>query len=86
MRTPESINSLHLEGTCVSVGIDKWDTLMEGATVANKRVIDRHVKEYLPDLYEGLCLNIGYNPYRYYKTETHLILVHSAIEYFLAFD
>ena len=57
---------------------------MVGATRANHRQIDRLVRRHLPDLYEGLSLNLR-NPYHYFKTRQHLILVHSAIEYFLAY-
>ena len=57
---------------------------MAGATRANHRQIDRLVRRHLPDLYEGLSLNLR-NPYHYFKTRRHLILVHSAIEYFLAY-
>ena len=57
---------------------------MAGATRANHRQIDRLVRRHLPDLYAGLSLNLR-NPYHYFKTRRHLILVHSAIEYFLAY-
>ena len=78
-----SITSIELEGTCVNCGGQKqWDKLMEGAVKANKKAINRLVKNFLPDLYYSLALHLP-NPYDYYRTETHLILVHSIIEYFL---
>lgn len=85
MRTPDDVSSVHLECTCVSIGQVRWDELMEGATKADKAKIDRIVKIHLPDLYESLALEF-YNPYNYFKTDTHLILVHSSIEYFLKYD
>ncbi len=57
---------------------------MDGARRADKRVINRLVKTHLPDLYYALRLDLR-NPYAYLKTKTHLILVHSGIEYFLAY-
>lgn len=85
MKTPTNVQRLELECTCVDIGINKWDRLMEGATKANKKTINNLVKIHLPDLYAGLSLNF-YNPYNYFKTNTHLILVHSHIEYFLKYE
>jgi len=58
---------------------------MSGATRADRRLIDRLVRKHLPDLYETLSLNLR-NPYHYYKTGRHLILVHSATEYFFGYS
>ena len=85
MKTPISVNYLELDCTCVGIGTGKWDELMQGATHANHAQIDNLVKLHLPELYEELMLNL-YNPYNYFKTETHLILVHSSIEYFLSYN
>jgi hypothetical protein len=76
------VKSLQLENTCVGCTIHEWEVLMAGHKRACKKEIDRLVKIHLPDLYYDLALNY-YNPYNYHKTETHLILVHSGIEYFL---
>ena len=81
----KAIKFLDLECSCVSIKQWKWDELMEGHVRANKREINRLVKEHLPDLYEGLALNY-YNPYDYYRTSTHLVLVHSSVEYFIKFE
>jgi hypothetical protein len=75
----------YLEYTCVSISSYKWESLMEGAVRANKAEIDRLVKRDLPDLYHGLCLNY-YNPYNYFRTAKHLILVHSGIEHFITYS
>jgi hypothetical protein len=82
MKTPTDVSEIYLECTCENIRINKWDKLMEGATRANHKTINRLVKEHLPDLYNSLALEY-YNPYNYFKTKTHLILVHSSIEYFL---
>ncbi len=85
MKTPSQVKEIHLETTCVNCsGYNEWDNLMEGHTRANKTLIDSLVKKHLPELYNDLCLNF-HNPYFYYKTEKHLILVHSSIEYFLSY-
>ena len=56
-----------------------------GDTLADHRRIDALVRKHLPELFQGLALNLR-NPYRYYKTRRHLILVHSGIEHFLAYS
>lgn len=85
MRTPDTVKSLELDCTCVGISGIVWDKLMRGATRANNKKIDQLVKQHLPDLYEDLALD-SYNPYNYYKTDTHLILVHSSIEYFIKYE
>lgn len=85
MKTPDKVRSLELEGDCTSISQWKWSRWMDGATRADKRKIDRLVKEHLPYVYNKLDLE-AYNPYNYYKTERHLILVHSSIEYFLTYE
>jgi len=84
MKTPTKINYLEYETDCTITSKYTWDKLMKNKTVANKRRIDKLVKEHVPDLFDSLALQF-YNPYRYYKTKTHLILVHSSIEYFLRY-
>ena len=84
MRTPRQVDCLWLEATCSGINLAQWNKWMDGATRADHRRIDSLVRKHLPDLYESLGLNLR-NPYNYFKTLTHLILVHSAIEYFLAY-
>lgn len=57
---------------------------MDRATRADHRQVNSLVRRHLPDLYEDLRLDLR-NPYHYFKTRRHLILVHSAIEYFLEY-
>lgn len=78
------IKYVELESTCVGIGLTKWEQNMEGAKRANKKEINRIVKRLLPDLYDQLALDF-YNPNQYFKTERHLILVHSMIEYFIRY-
>lgn len=85
MKTPKKISELYLECTCEGISIKEWNKLMKGATRANHKMINRLVKKHLPDLFHALALDL-YNPYHYFKTKTHLILVHSSIEYFLRFE
>ena len=84
MRTPRQVDGLWLEATCSGIGLSQWERWMDGATRADKRRIDGLVRRHLPDLYEDLRLDLR-NPCHYYKTRRHLILVHSAIEYFLGY-
>jgi hypothetical protein len=70
---------VYLECKCSDISKLKWDQLMNKATRADKKIINYLVRK------AGYCdgwLTKGYNPYNYYKTKTHLILVHSSIEYF----
>lgn len=84
MRTPREVDSLWLAATCCNINLAQWERWMAGATRADHRQIDSLVRRHVPDLYEALSLNLR-NPNRYFKTRRHLILVHSAIEYFLAY-
>jgi hypothetical protein len=87
MKTPtiDQIDCIFLEATCAGITKARWDKLMQGATRADKRTVNRIVRVYLPDLYQSLALHLN-NPYKYYKTETHLVLVHSEIEYFMPYS
>lgn len=76
------INNLELETTCPQVTLEKWEELMKWAKRANKRIINNLVKKFIPELYKWLNLDL-HNPYGYFRTKIHLILVHSAIEYFI---
>jgi hypothetical protein len=80
----DRITNIGLEYTCVGISARKHEELMKGAVRANKRRIDRLVKKFYPELYDELSLRLR-NPYDYYRTDKHLILVHSAIEYFFRF-
>lgn len=66
---------------CTECSRSTWYSLMDGAIKANKAKITALVKKYEPELAERLALNY-YNPYGAMRTKTHLILVHSSIEYF----
>ena len=76
------VKALELECTCVNTSIVKLERLMRGAVRADKKKINGLVKNLLPELYEDLVLNF-YNPYNYFRTKTHIILVWSGIEHFL---
>lgn len=77
-----NIRGLEYVSDCLSIDINECLDYMRKAKRANKRQVNRLVKRFLPELFDALCLNF-YNPYNYYRTEEHLILVHSGIEYFL---
>lgn len=75
---------MYLECTCQDISIDKWNALMKGSKPVNYDWLKNKVKKHLPELYDALCMYY-YNPYggQSRVTETHYILVHSAIEYFI---
>jgi len=78
---------MYLECCCCDISLPEWEALMKGAKRFSYRKLVKMIKETLPEIYEGLCLNF-YNPYLYStkQTQTHYILVHSAIEYFFRKD
>ena len=84
MKTPRQVDVLWLEATCTGINLAQWNRWMAGATRADHRLINSLVRRHLPELYEDLRLNLR-NPYHYFKTRRHLILVHSAIEHFLGY-
>ena len=80
----KKIYKLSYECNCTQMSKRKWDSYMADAKRANKFEINRLVKILLPDLYEQLALDY-YNPYNYYRTPSHLIVIHSGIEYFIKY-
>lgn len=79
-------NGCYLETDCTSITESKWNKLMKGHTKANRKevvriallagVIDEYqAKEEIKRPY--------FNPYNHFKTESHIIYVHSSIEYFI---
>ncbi len=84
VKTPDKVKSLEYIGNCITLPIRFLEQLEDEATRANKKTINKLVKEHLPDLHYNLALN-SYNPYNYYKTKDYLILVHSSIEYVIKY-
>ena len=76
-----------LDCTCQDISITRWNKLMSGARKASYKKLVAKIKREMPELYDGLCLNL-YNPWENdcKQTKTHYILVHSAIEYFIRKD
>jgi len=71
--------------TCVSPG--QWNKLMENRKRFSFRRLAGLIKKQYPEFYNALSLKM-YKPYPYFtwKTPTHLILTHSAIEYFFRYE
>ena len=65
-------NGVCLECTCVSTSQSEWDKLMEGAVRADKKKVLKAIG--IKEEYR--------NPYESFRTQTHLIYVHSAVEHF----
>jgi hypothetical protein len=79
-------NGCYLETTCVGCGIYKWDELMKGHTRADRKKVVK-IAEYAgvidSEQAREEIKKPHYNPYNHYKTKTHIIYVHSSIEYFI---
>lgn len=76
-----NVKAIEYETSCTCINTSTWEQLMKGAVKANKREINRLVKRFEPTFYNMLALNF-YNPYNYFRTGNHFVVVHSAIEYF----
>lgn len=75
---------MELQCTCQDITKQEWDKLMKGRRPMSYTWLKKHIKRYLPHLYDELMLDY-YNPYESatYRTKTHYILTHSSIEYFI---
>lgn len=76
----------YLECTCVGISANKWDKLMKNAKRADRRIVIRAaIKAGIISKEEGLreLKQPYYNPYNHYRTNEHLVYVHSRIEHFL---
>jgi len=75
---------MYLDCTCADINQSKWDALMKKTRKFSYKKLVKLIKENMPDVYGGLALNL-YNPWAHQtkQTDTHYILVHSAIEYFI---
>ena len=74
---------IELQYTCDSISLPKWESLMKGSVKANGSKIRMMIKNQIPELYKELGLDFN-NPYEHQsiRTKTHLIYIHSMIEYF----
>ena len=70
--------------TCQDITNQERDKLRKGRRPMSYKWLKRRIKRSLPHLYDELMLDC-YNPYESatYRTKTHYILTHSAIEYFI---
>ena len=74
-----NIISLNLECTCVGIEQNEWDRLMKEAKRADKKKVEKLLVEHGHLAKEDIKY---YNPYNYFRTDTHLIYVHSMVEHF----
>ena len=75
---------MKLQYTCQDITKQEWDRLMKGRRPMSYQWLKRRIKRSLPHLYDELMLDY-YNPYESatYRTNTHYILTHSSIVYFI---
>ena len=71
------------ETNCTLLNMQEWLCLMRRSRRCSYRLLVNRIKKELPHVYDSLALQFP-NPYadRCRQTDTHYILVHSAIEYF----
>lgn len=83
-------NGVYYQCSCVGIGSRAWDRLMKGAVRANARKVEAIIKCHEPEMAKELemCYNTKpyYNPYNHFRTKTHIIYIHSSIEYFFKID
>lgn len=73
-------SGVSFECSCENISIHQWNSLMNEAKRANKKIINKVVKDFFKDW------DLNKNPYNYYRTKTHIIVIHSAIEYFFSIN
>lgn len=75
------------ETNCTLLTMQEWLCLMRRSRRCSYRLLVNRIKKELPHVYDSLALQFP-NPYadRCRQTDTHYILVHSAIEYFSGSD
>lgn len=75
---------MRYECCCSDITFDQWKVLMCGARKCSYKRLISKIKREIPSLYEQLMLDVP-NPYaeQCRQTDTHYILVHSMIEYFI---
>ena len=79
-------NGCYLESTCVDISITQWDHLMKGHTRANRKMaveLAIQTGTITEEYGKRELKNAWFNPYKHYKTKTHIIYVNSGIEYFI---
>lgn len=78
--------NIELDTTCANITLDTWEKYMEDKAPYPYQSLCRLILEQLPALYAELSLNL-YNPWEdnTYITPTHLVLTHSATEYFFTY-
>jgi len=77
---------VEFQTTCVGITIWEWNKLMKGHTRANRReVVKIALQAGIIDNEQASIelKNPWYNPYNHFKTNTHVIYVHSAIKHFI---
>lgn len=76
--------NMYLYATCANIQLSEWNALMKKAKKFSYKKLCKLIQEEIPELYNDLALQFP-NPYDYktMQTETHYILVHSAVEYFI---
>jgi hypothetical protein len=87
-----NISYLEYETNCTAISPRKWDKLMQGHKRANFYEINKLLKKFVPEMFESFGFDLKplkelnwFNPYHYYRTEKHFIIVHSGIEYFFKY-
>jgi len=72
---------LEFIGDCTNISPERSEQLMRGMVRADYKKVVRLIKRDEPSLHHDLALEF-YNPYYAYRTNNHIILRHSSIEYF----
>lgn len=75
---------MYLETICVNCTQQEWENLMKGAKPYPYKKLVEKIRKNISWLYRDLRIDL-YNPWENdcAETDTHYILVHSAIEYFI---
>jgi hypothetical protein len=83
MPNPNTHLKIFLETDCTQTSQAEWNNMMQSRRRFSYRKLVSIIRYQCPELYEGLGLKFPneFND-KTWRTPTHLILTHSAIEYF----
>lgn len=73
-------NGLELIGTCSQLPQAQQDEIWKNAKMASKKSVFKLIEKHDPNMAPAFYKL--WNPYQQYRSDTHIIFVHSAIDHF----
>lgn len=88
MKTPTHINDLRFITSCCNTTLHEHEEFMKNTTKANGKLIEKHIRKFLPEMSKEFSNFKYYNPFigQCVKKPGVLIYIHSCIEYFFEYN